>query len=501
MDPILEALKSLLGASFSQKKLAAVKTMLGLDDATLITSSEDLDDDSSVKQVTISEIAKELKALGYEVALPGLDPVAKARKGGATPPYETKPITPADEEPDDEGGDAGEKARKSMQIVHMARFSGEKEARQTILKDIFGTNEYVQTVYEQNLAFSKYLRGGEKVLTAVEMKLLQRQFFPENEVLKAVINGGLDVRTIKATQIESQGELGGIAVPPDRQAEISTRLPGLTAVRGSGANVVTLVNSNSIEIPQWRGATDRWMGMLRGQWGNETANAQTEQNFKLDLVPVVAYVYSYPVWMSRSLVEDAANLITILMQDIMSTLAIDEDDAFIQGDGVGKPYGILPQGANENSLRERVTGDSDELTPRGLKGLKRGVPSQYRRGAIWIGNSDTFGVIESMRDETGGPGTGPFLFNDLSENDMLLARRTFESEAMPDIAANAYPLIFGDMFGYTIVERLGMSIERYQDSYTGINRVKFETRRRIGGRIERPWLFALQKVATGDPFS
>jgi HK97 family phage major capsid protein len=65
---------------------------------------------------------------------------------------------------------------------------------------------------------------------------------------------------------------------------------------------------------------------------------------------------------------------------------------------------------------------------------------------------------------------------------------------MSDIAGAAFPVIFGDMRGYTIVERLGMTIERFHDSYTGVNKVEYHLRRRIGGRVTRPWLFAVMKI-------
>jgi HK97 family phage major capsid protein len=51
------------------------------------------------------------------------------------------------------------------------------------------------------------------------------------------------------------------------------------------------------------------------------------------------------------------------------------------------------------------------------------------------------------------------------------------------------------MAGYTIVERAGLTIARYQDSNTGINKVEFHVRRRVGGRVERPWMFSVQEVA------
>ncbi len=71
-----------------------------------------------------------------------------------------------------------------------------------------------------------------------------------------------------------------------------------------------------------------------------------------------------------------------------------------------------------------------------------------------------------------------------------------ESEAMPDEAANAYPMIFGDLSGYAIVERLGMAVQRYNDSNTGINVVEFHIRRRLGGDLIEDYKFAVNKCST-----
>jgi hypothetical protein len=45
------------------------------------------------------------------------------------------------------------------------------------------------------------------------------------------------------------------------------------------------------------------------------------------------------------------------------------------------------------------------------------------------------------------------------------------------------------------VERLGLSVVRFQDSNTGINKVEYHIRRRIGGKVVEPWKFAVQKVS------
>lgn len=485
MDEILQVLKALLPGK-SEKVYKSIVAMLQLEDKELNANDGP----------TIKSIASDLQGLGYKVQLPGMETATAVTQKSASPfPHNPNPVTPMNNEPDDAPAELTP-SQKGSAAFHQSRMGDRTAAMKSILSDIIG-GDYQQTMYDQNVAFAKFLRVGENKLNLAEQKLLTRQFFPEDAVMKAILDEGMDVATIKATQVEAQGELGGIAVPPNRQSEITTRLPGLTAVRGNGANVITLTNSNSVEIPQWRGDSNRYIGMIRGQWGTET-QVPGEQNFKLDMVPVVANVYTYKVPMSQSLVEDASNLVTMLMNDIAITLAMDEDEAFLIGDGIGKPQGILPGGLNLNGLREVVTGDADELTPVGVKALKRGLASQYRRNGVWIATSNTYGLIETMKLGVDSPA---FAFPDLSEEDKLLNRSIFESEAWPEVAANAFPLLFGWMMGYDIVERLGMTIQRFQDSNTGPNKVEYHVRKRIGGKLERPWMFALQKVATGDPFS
>jgi len=203
-----------------------------------------------------------------------------------------------------------------------------------------------------------------------------------------------------------------------------------------------------------------------------------------------ADIYTFKVPMSTMLVEDAGNIVTIIQEKVLSTFAIDEDDAFLVGDGVKKPLGILPGGTNALGLTEVNSGAASAITADGVKALKRGIASQYRAGAVFVANSDTYGAIELLKDAN-----GQYLFSDMTETDRLLNRRIYESEALPDVAANAYPLLFGNMRGYYIVERMGMTVMRFQDSGTTINRVEFHFRRRIGGRVVEPWQFAVQKIA------
>ena len=496
---ILEAIKKLV-PGLTPEQADAIATLLGLVGVEVGApapaaempemNAEPGDEAPPMRSITVEELTGRLKSLGYPIQMPGQ--VEPASVKSAAPAYAAErkpavvrpPLPFASTESSEE-----DKATKSLDALYITRFGDEDSSKKAILSDVIG-GDYRQRIFEQNQAFNKYLRGGEGALSGSERKSLRQQIFPLNEIQR-LVREGMDISSIKATQIEAQGDLGGFAVPPNFQSEIVTRLPGRTAVRGGGAQVITLANSNSVEIPVYDGGDSRYVGNLRGQWGTET-QSPTEQNAKLKLETVTAHVYTYKVPMSMSIVEDASNLVSLVQQDMADTMTIDEDDVFLVGDGVGKPLGILPGGVNGLTLTEVKSGAAAAVLATGIKALKRGVASQYRQDAVWVGNSDTFGSIETLTVAGGGL---EYAFPDLSDTSELLGRKTFESEALADIAANTYPLLFAVMRGYVIVERLGMSIERFHDSYTGVNKVEYHLRRRIGGRVNRPWLFAVQKIA------
>jgi HK97 family phage major capsid protein len=66
---------------------------------------------------------------------------------------------------------------------------------------------------------------------------------------------------------------------------------------------------------------------------------------------------------------------------------------------------------------------------------------------------------------------------------------------MPDIADGSFPMVFGDLAGYQIVDRIGMTVERYLDSATARqNMVMYVMRRRLGGQVVEPWRFAVMEI-------
>ncbi len=481
MDAIKKLLPGLTAEQYTQ--LASILELAGYQTAAPEPTVDGSGEMPAEMSIDITKLIGELKALGYEPVGPGAKPVQPARKPAAARlPFEQKPAT---EEA------AQTEAEKALEAGYVMRFGDDKDAEKAILADYIGPN-YKSIVQAQNVAFAKYLRGGERALDANDVKALRRLYFPKEAVIDAV-KGGATVQEVKATQVEAVGELGGYAVPPNVQSDITRRQAGLTSVRSAGARVIQLVNSNGIEIPKYRGDSKQYIGLIRGQWGTETQTPGS-QNFKMDMELVMANIYTYKVPMSVSLLEDAANLVMLVEEDIATTKSIDENACFLVADGVGKPRGILPGGVNGDSLTEVNSGAAAAFTEAGINKLKRALPAQYRDKARvkFVANSASLGLLENL---TVGGGNLARSFPELIDRDEIRGFGVAEDESMPDVAANAYPLIYGNFAGYTIVERLGMTIERFKDSNTGPNVVEFHVRARVGGRVEKPWMFAVQKIA------
>lgn len=358
------------------------------------------------------------------------------------------------------------------------------------MTEIYG-GDYRQVDWDQAKAFEAYLRsqgapGGDA------LKTLSRLYYPI-DIVTDMLKAGVAVERIrKATQVEGVDILGGYAVPPERSNQIIKRVMGLTAVRQAGALVVQ-TSSKMIEWLKITGGSDQYPSGLRGAYGGETA-APGEKNFNVGLIQIPVHLYTYKVPMSVSLLEDADNMVDIFTMLASETIAIDEDRDFLTGDGTNKPEGLLPNSANPDTrLAEVVTGNASEITITGLKKLRRGIASQYRMagGYATIGNNQTGEDIELLIDNE-----GRFYYDELTHGGAFLGGKWFESESLPDASAGTYPLIFGNFSGYAIVERLGLVIQRYNDSNTGPNKVEFHLRRRIGGHVIEPYKFAVQRVAT-----
>ena len=290
-------------------------------------------------------------------------------------------------------------------------------------------------------------------------------------------------------------------VPVDFQMRMIERLAALTIIRGRASQMNT--SRDRVEMPEATGGDGRHTSPVRITWVDETPTvgqiASNYVTFGLRGINVHTAMAETPL--SRNLLEDVAfDVEGYLNKKLAESVALDEDRQFLVGNGVGKPRGILPGSTNAMGLNEVVSGDASLLTWNGLIATTYGIDAQYRQDGVWLGNRNTYLAIAQMQDTTSGAYLWqPYQYEGVEggRTRTLLGFPILESELMPDVGAGAYPLLFGALDSYQIVDRLGMTVERYLDSQTARqNLVYFVMRRRLGGELIETWKTVAHKVST-----
>lgn len=125
-----------------------------------------------------------------------------------------------------------------------------------------------------------------------------------------------------------------------------------------------------------------------------------------------------------------------------------EDAAFINGDGIDKPVGILhTEGGAEIGVTSAST---DSISFDELARLYFSVKPDYRSSAVWLMNDETALTLRSLKDDAGN-----YLWRGSAES--LMGKPVVISNAMPSIAPGKKPVAFGDFSYYWIVVRFPLT--------------------------------------------
>jgi HK97 family phage major capsid protein len=132
------------------------------------------------------------------------------------------------------------------------------------------------------------------------------------------------------------------------------------------------------------------------------------------------------------------------------------------------------------TLQKLNTGTAGVITGDNLIDLVQALKASYRKGAIFMMNNLTVAYVRKLKNSDGDYLWRPGL--ELGQPSSLLSYGITENEDMPDVAADANAISFGDFKrGYTIVDRLGTRVLR--DPYTNKPYVGFYTTKRVGGML------------------
>ena len=287
---------------------------------------------------------------------------------------------------------------------------------------------------------------------------------------------------------------GGYLVDPQTSDRIQSLLLSTSSLR-SISNVVQ-VEATSFDV-----IVDR--SEVGSGWATETASTTETATPVIERISIKLHELAAMPKASQRLLDDSAfDVEGWLAEKIATRFTRAEAAAFINGDGVDKPKGILlPTKVADatwtwGNIGYVATGAASDFATTNpadcIVNLVYALGAEYRANGAFVMNSKTVGAVRKMRDAD-----GRFLWSDglaAGEPSRLMGYPVVVSEDMPDVAANAYPVAFGDFrAGYTVAERPDLRILR--DPFSAKPNVLFYANKRVGGDITDFAAIKLLKVA------
>lgn len=312
----------------------------------------------------------------------------------------------------------------------------------------------------------------------------------ESEVQDANATG--ERAKIRAAMSEGSDPDGGYMAPIEWDRMVWQKQLTFSAMRRL-ANVVGTSNRGYSTLWNERGTTSGWVGETAARPETNTPTVQ-------QITFTHGEIYANPAATQLFLEDTELSGEEFILGQIAEEFALQESQAFIDGDGVNKPNGLLtyavggsnaashPAGAIDTpTMTGTTTVTSDELTD-----FVYGLESPYRRNAAWLMNSATAAIISKIKDADGNQLWRESLQD--GQPPRLLGYPVEIDEFLPDMAASGLPIVFGDFQrGYVINDRLGMSVLR--DPYTNKPYVNFYARKRVGAGLTDPHALRIMQMA------
>ena len=191
-----------------------------------------------------------------------------------------------------------------------------------------------------------------------------------------------------------------------------------------------------------------------------------------ELIPTHIMNTTFPV--AAKLLEDPAFDLAewLINWSVLTAFLEEEAKQFLVGNGIGAPEGLLVR----PGVGEVKSGSASTLTADGVVDLYHALPQSYRRRAVWLMNANTLRVIAGLKDSAGHP-----ILRQTTTGDLILGRPVLEDSNMPDIASGSWPIAFGDLSYYWIIDRTPLAVLR--DPFSNKPNVVFDCVRRVGGQL------------------
>lgn len=264
---------------------------------------------------------------------------------------------------------------------------------------------------------------------------------------------------------------GGFGAPAEFSAEIVkgvtdiSPMRALVSVRNTGMRSVRVMKRTGTFAAQWIGGS-----------GTRTRTETTGLAYGMEEIPTHE-LYAMVDVAVQDLEDTQFNLEGELSSEFTDQFALAEGTAIIDGTANGQPEGIMTNAA----VAQAVTGHATLLTYDGLVDVSHNGKEQYLANSRFLFRLTTLGALRKILDGNGDPVWAPMA---VGAPATILGFPYTVVVGMPAIAADAYPVVFGD-FGraYRLVDRVALAIDRDPFTQKSVGAVRFWARKRLGGQV------------------
>lgn len=277
---------------------------------------------------------------------------------------------------------------------------------------------------------------------------------------------------LNALQIGADTE-GGYLVPDEYEHTLIEALQEENIFRRFAHIIRTSSGDRKIPIVVSKGTAS---------WIDEEA-AYPESDDAFGQTSISAHKLATMIKVSDELLHDSVfDVPSYIAREFARRIGAAEEEAFFTGDGTGKPTGILNAtgGAEAGVTAKSATA----LTFDEVMDLFYSLRAPYRRNAVFMTNDATMKALRQLKN-----GNGDYIWQPsvtAGTPDTILNRPVYTSSFMPTIAANAKPIVFGDMNYYWIADREGRKFQRLNELYAPTGQVGFLASQRVDGKLILP---------------
>jgi HK97 family phage major capsid protein len=287
---------------------------------------------------------------------------------------------------------------------------------------------------------------------------------------------------------------GGYLVRPELSAFVITRVFETSPMR-LAANIETGASKSREYLIDDDEAESAWVGE-----GVTQAATDTPQLGQKEITAHTQRAYPSATW---EMLQDAyLDVEAWLAGKVADKFARQENTAFITGNGVNKPRGILtyaqqstPGTYERDRIRQINTGAAATVTADGFITQQNALKEAYQPRALWMMKRSTFGAALKLKGSD-NYFFSPVLLRDGQASMQLLGKPVVFADDVPAVGAGNLSVVYGDFsVGYTIYDRIGLQIIRDPFTMSDQGRVKFTTYKRVGGDVTSFEAFNIGKCA------